>query len=108
MNKKAFLQNYNAGYLDELEKLADLIPKQVYKDLPDYEKRRLVEAKETIIEATKKTTKLPVNIREKMIESAIESIKGVSYDMARTTKPKEDIDRPVSTESVRPKPPASL
>lgn len=105
MNDEQFLK----GFESEMNKFADLIPKQVYKGLSDYPKRKLVEARDTIAEATKKTSTLPTGIKEKMIESAIDTAKGVAYEMARVNEKKDVVEATApSVNGLKKKPPASL
>ena len=74
------------GFNEELEKQADMISKELFSNLPRYQQEKLVAARDTISEATKKDTKIPESVREKMIEGAFESLKNTSYGMVNALR----------------------
>lgn len=83
------------------EKVADLIPANVFKKMPDYGRRRLLEAKEAIQVATNPDTKLSQNVREKMIEAALDQVKGSAYNIATAATTKDSVK---SNDTVTPGP----
>lgn len=70
------------GFYTELEKVADLVSKQTFERMSDYGKQKMVDARDAISEAAKKKSKLSRDVRARIIESAFDNLKNISYEIA--------------------------
>ena len=74
------------SFKNEIEKNADLINKNLFNKLNPYTQERIISVRDALALATSDKTKLPTNIREKIIEGAIEELKRTSWDLAQVGK----------------------
>ena len=69
---------WQESFKNELTKNADLISKSLFKKMDSYDQEKIVGARDTISKAVS-DTKIPRNVREKMIEAAFDSLKNMSW-----------------------------
>ena len=82
------------GFRSEMEKIADLIPKDVFGKLGDYDKEKMINARDAIGEATKKDSKLSGEIRSKIIEGVFDSLKNMSYTLGNISNNVNKLESP--------------
>lgn len=78
------------GFVDEIAKQADLIDKDVFKKMSPYSQENLINARDTIRETLK--SKAQSQVKEKIIEGALDSVKNQAYNIARTATKNEKSD----------------
>lgn len=96
---------WNKSFTEEIVKHADLISKSLFSRLGEYDQKRVIEVRDTIAAATDPNSKLPIHIKERMIEAAVDSLKNMSYAMANVNNKRvlEDALAPSSSMSKIPK-----
>ena len=99
------LINLAQGFAEEFVKTADLIPQETYKKLDDYDKRRMVEIRDTLHEALK-NDKIKKPVKEGIIKGSLEELKNMSWALARAKDGSGE--RPVAMKEDTPKPPKKL
>jgi hypothetical protein len=91
------------SFNEEITKNADLISKTLFKKMDNYDQKRIVGARDTISQATAPGSTIPQNVREKMVEAAFDSLKGMSWSFVRAGTGVDSSAVPMEASSPKPK-----